>query len=68
MEEKLKKDNAIMRILKTKELRYNIGLTKERATIELVINKEDSKYQFYVDSMALPEIENDAMLKIFNLK
>jgi hypothetical protein len=56
-----------MRILSTKQLRYNIGMTGTRGIIELVINKDDPKYQFFVDSVPLEEVENNAMLKIYNL-
>lgn len=68
MEEKIKKDLAIMRILKTKELRYNIGMTGERGSISLVITREDPTYRFYVDAIPLEDEENEGMLKIFNLK
>lgn len=68
MQDKIKKDLAIMRVLKTKELRYSIGMTAERGAISLVVTKEDPAYRFYVDAIPLEDEENDAMLKIYNLK
>ena len=67
MEQKIKNDLAIMRILKTNQLRYTIGLTGTRGVIELIINKDDPKYQFFVDSVPLEQAENEAMLKIHGL-
>lgn len=67
LEEKIKKDLAIMRILKTKELRYHIGMTDRNASIDLVIQKDTPEYHFYIDAAPLDKEENDAMLKIFNL-
>lgn len=68
MEQKIKEDLAICRILKTKELRYHIGMTAERASIDLIFSKENSNYHFHIDGVPLEEVENDAMLKIYNLK
>ena len=65
--QKLKNDAAVMRILATTELRYTIGRTKEQALIELVIRKGEEQYHFYKDSVPLEEVENNALLKIYNL-
>lgn len=68
LEQKIKKDLAIMKVLKSKELHYHIGKTDRGASIDLVITKDNPEYQFFVDAGPLEKEENEVMLKLFNLK
>lgn len=68
LKEKLKNDLAIMRILKTNKLSYHIGMTDRNASIDLVITKDNPEYHFFIDASPLPDKENAAMLKIFNIQ
>ena len=68
LEQKIKNDNALCRILKTKEIRYHIGTTDRNASLDLIFNKEDLNYHFNLDAAPLEHDENEALLKIYGLK
>lgn len=67
MDKKIQKDLKICKLLKTKELRYHIGMTDKHQSIDLVFTKEDSKYNFFLDATPLDKESNEEMLKIYNL-
>lgn len=67
IEKKIKKDTKICKLLKTKELRYHIGMTDKHQSIDLIFTTEDSKYNFLLDATPLETEDNEAMLKIYNL-
>jgi hypothetical protein len=67
LEQKIKNDLAILRILKCKEIRYHIGTTDRNASLDLQFLKDTQAYQFYTDAAPVEKEENDALLKIFNL-
>lgn len=67
MENKIKKDIKICCLLKTKELRYHIGMTDKHQSIDLVFTIEDSKYNFFLDATPLEKEDSETMLKIYGL-
>lgn len=67
MDKKIKNDTRICKLLKTKELRYHIGMTDKHQSIDLVFNLENQDYNFFVDATPLEKEQNDIVLKIYNL-
>lgn len=69
LEIKKGKDTKICKLLKTKELRYHIGMTATQQSIDLVFNPEEQTYTFFVDASPMnnEDGEHDAMLKMYNL-
>ena len=67
LEQKIKNDLAILRILKCKEIRYHIGTTDRNASLDLQFLKDTESYQFFTDASPLGEEENKALLKIYGL-
>jgi len=67
LEQKIKNDLAICRILKIKELRYHLGTTDRNASLDLQFLKDTETYQFYTDASPVEETENKALLKIYGL-
>jgi hypothetical protein len=72
LERKINKDKNICRILKTKEIRYHIGMTDKMQSVDLCF--KDGAYEFFLDAGPLNDgtedgkEKNEEMLKIFNLK
>ena len=67
LENKIKNDLAILRILKCKEIRYHLGTTDRNASLDLQFLKDTETYQFYTDASPVSEVENEALLKIYGL-
>jgi hypothetical protein len=67
LEQKIKNDLAICRILKIKELRYHLGTTDRNASLDLQFLKDTETYQFFTDASPVEETENKALLKIYGL-
>ena len=67
LEQKIKNDLAICRILKAKELRYHLGTTDRNASLDLQFLKDTESYQFFTDASPVPEDENKALLKIYGI-
>ena len=67
LEQKIKNDLAICRILKIKELRYHLGTTDRNASLDLQFLKDTESYQFFTDASPVEETENKALLKIYGL-
>lgn len=71
LEKKVIKDKNICRLLKTKELRYHIGMTDKMQSFDLQF--KDGAYNFFLDASPMNDgtdegkEKNDALLKIFNL-
>ena len=67
LEQKVKNDMAICRILKTNKLFYHNGTTDRNASLDLQFLKDTESYQFFTDASPLGEEENKALLKIYGL-
>lgn len=71
LEKKINKDKNICRILKTKEIRYHIGMTDKMQSIDLQF--KEGIYNLFLDASPLNDgteegkEKNDAMLKIYGL-
>jgi hypothetical protein len=67
LEQKIKNDNAICRILKTKSITYHLGNTDRNASLDLQFLKDTESYQFFTDAAPVAEEENKALLKIYGI-
>lgn len=71
-ENKIAKDQRIMRILKVSELRYSVGTTN-RGPLDIMIRFGEDKYDFMFDNTPVDDgtpggkERNQALLKLFNL-
>lgn len=67
LEQKIKNDLAICRVLKVNSIRYHLGTTDRNASLDLQFLKDTESYQFFTDASPLGEEENKALLKIYGL-
>jgi hypothetical protein len=71
LEKKQGKDRAICRILKTKELRYHIGMTDKMQSFDLQF--KDDNYTFFLDATPFDDgteegkEKNESLKRIYNL-
>lgn len=68
LETKIAKDQSIIRALKANEIIYHIGFTDTHQSIDFSIKKDETTYQFFLDSTPLEAEQNDKMLTIYGLK
>lgn len=66
MENKLKKDHAILKVLKASEIRYHIGHTN-LGPIDIQLRYGEKDYKFLLDSNPLSKEDNDKMKQLFNI-
>lgn len=64
--EKVKKDTAIMKVLKVSQIRYHIANTN-LGSLDLGLNFGEEAYQFFLDANPLEEDSNNKLLRLFDL-
>ncbi len=66
LKDKIKRDQAIMKVLKASRIRYEVCKTN-LGPLDLAINFGDEQYQLFLDATPLDKEDNDKLLALFEL-